>query len=80
MVTMASIEIVLRYQGLESRVEIPLKVDLPEILRRVQLKNNPDPVEEASHQLTGEIRCAVDDYSHLRQMLQDILRQVIQSG
>ena len=70
---MASIELVLRYGGHEARTEIPLKVDIPEVLRRVGLKRGGRPHEETANQVADEIRASIEDHRLICQMLREIV-------
>jgi len=74
---MAQIELVLRYREDETKVEIPLRVDIPEVLRRVQLKRGcPHPIEETAHQVADDIREKVYDQRIIREMVHSIVKRI----
>jgi hypothetical protein len=71
---MANVQLVLQYEGHEARVSIPLRVDIPEILRRVRLKRSPNPLTEMAHQVTLEIQCAVEDQDIIRNLVHELAK------
>lgn len=71
---MADVQLVLQYGGHEARVSIPLRVDIPEILRRVQLKRSPNPLIEMAHQVTLEIQCAVEDQHIIHDLVHELVK------
>jgi hypothetical protein len=66
----------LRYGDHEAQVEVPLEVDIPEVLRRVQLKNGPTPVDEAACQIADILRSTIYDQRLLRRMVKDIIQRL----
>ena len=77
----AHIELILRYNDDEVQVEIPLGADIPEVLRRVQLKRGcPHPVEETAHQVADDIREKIFDQRMIRTMIKDIVLRLYRSG
>lgn len=70
---MASIDLVLRYDDYEASVEVPLRVDIPEVLRRVRLKRGGHAYEEAANQIADDIRERIHDQRLIREMLMDII-------
>lgn len=73
---MASVQLVLQYEGHEARVSIPLRVDIPEVLRRVQLKRSPNPLTEMAHQVTLEIQRAVEEQQIIRDLVHELAKTV----
>jgi len=70
---MADVRLVLQYEDHEARVSIPLRVDIPEILRRVRLKHSPAPLNEMAHQVTLEIQCAVEDQHVIHDLVHELV-------
>ncbi len=83
---MASIELILKYENnvaisTQAKVEIPLGVDIPEVLRRVKLKKRcPHPIDETTHQVSKTIRDEIQDQQLIQEMVKGIVRQLPQSG
>ena len=73
---MASIDIVLRYGSHEASVEVPLRVDIPEVLRRVRLKRGGRPHEETANQIADDIRERIFDQKLVREMVKEIVAKI----
>jgi len=71
---MSSIQLVLRYEGQEASVDIPLGISLQEMLRRVKLKRGPTPLDEAAYQATDEVRREIDRRCLIRGLLRELVK------
>lgn len=70
---MANIRLVLQYDGCEAHVDIPLRVPLCEVLRRVKIKKGPNPHDELAHQMSHEIRDQIQDQRLIRGLLRELV-------
>ena len=66
----------LRYDGNEAKEVIPLRIAIPEVLRRVRLKQGANHVEEAAHQVADDIREKVYDQRIIRELVTDIIKRL----
>jgi hypothetical protein len=73
---MSSIQLTLQYEGHEAHVEVPLHVSLQEGLRRVRLKQGPNPYEELAHQVSDDIRDHIKDQRLIRGLILELIRHI----
>ena len=70
---MSSIQLVFRYEDHEASADIPLSIPLQEMLRRVKLKQGPNPHDETAYQATDEIRREVDGQRLVKRLLRELV-------
>jgi hypothetical protein len=75
---MASIRVVLQYDGHEAHTDIPLRTDLRETLRRVGLKRGGSPHDETAFQVAADIRRDIEDHQRVQKMLRELVEAIDQ--
>jgi hypothetical protein len=75
---MASIRLIVEYEGYEAEERILIKHGIQELIRRVRVKNSPCINEEVSHQVAGDINAEIIDKNILKKLVHSIVAQLSQ--
>jgi hypothetical protein len=73
---MAGVKLVLRYEDHEVHTEVPLRVDLPEMIRRSRLKAGVQVSTEVGFQLFRELEESLEYHRVLHRMSERLVAKV----
>jgi hypothetical protein len=77
---MAGVRLVLQYNDQEVHAEVSLKVDLPEMYRRVSLKHCSSPLSELGFQLAQELDGAIREQRLTHVLAEALVKKAADRG
>ena len=77
---MASIRLIVEYDGLKAEECILVRDEIQESLRRVRIKRVPCPVDEVTYQVLNELNATIANERLLKKLIRSIVDQINQSS